>query len=168
MTSHFAPRYAELAVTTNFSFLRGASHPEELVATAMALGLAGIGIADRNSLAGIVRAHAFARANKAAAENFRVVERRAARLLRRRARHLELSARSRRLWASDPAAHARQCPGAKRSLHARASTISSRRRKANSSSSCKTAHGTPRMTPSRLRKSMPISMTPISAPRNQS
>lgn len=50
--------YAELAITTNFSFLRGASHPEELVETAKKLGLAGIGIADRNSVAGIVRAHA--------------------------------------------------------------------------------------------------------------
>src|SRR6266545_2751164 len=49
--------YAELAVTTNFSFLRGASHPEEMVATAELLGLAAIGIADRNSFAGIVRAH---------------------------------------------------------------------------------------------------------------
>ena len=46
--------YAEFATTTNFSFLRGASHPEELVAQAMTLGLAGIGIADRNSLAGVV------------------------------------------------------------------------------------------------------------------
>ena len=49
--------YAELAVTTNFSFLRGASHPEELVKQAKALGLVGIGIADRNSVAGVVRAH---------------------------------------------------------------------------------------------------------------
>jgi error-prone DNA polymerase len=48
--------YAELAVTTNFSFLRGASDPEELVAQARALGLNGIGIADRNSVAGVVRA----------------------------------------------------------------------------------------------------------------
>lgn len=51
-------RYAELAVTSNFSFLRGASRPEELVIRAAELGLAGIGIADRNSLAGVVRAHA--------------------------------------------------------------------------------------------------------------
>jgi error-prone DNA polymerase len=50
-------RYAELAVTTNFSFLRGASHPQEIVATAGALGLAAIGIADRNSFAGVVRAY---------------------------------------------------------------------------------------------------------------
>ena len=49
--------YAELAGTTNFSFLRGASHPQELVATADALGLTAIGIADRNSFAGVVRAY---------------------------------------------------------------------------------------------------------------
>ncbi|MEO0817488.1 MAG: error-prone DNA polymerase [Pseudomonadota bacterium] len=49
--------YAELAVTTNFSFLRGASHGEELVHQAKALGLQAIGIADRNTLAGVVRAH---------------------------------------------------------------------------------------------------------------
>src|ERR1700738_1276824 len=49
--------YAELAVTTNFSFLRGASHPQEMVAIADALGLAAIGIADRNSFAGVVRAY---------------------------------------------------------------------------------------------------------------
>src|SRR6202790_1863614 len=49
--------YAELAVTTNFSFLRGASHPEELGAGAKRLGRDGIGIADRNSVAGVVRAH---------------------------------------------------------------------------------------------------------------
>ncbi|HTV27341.1 MAG TPA: error-prone DNA polymerase [Xanthobacteraceae bacterium] len=53
--------YAELAVTTNFSFLRGASHPEEMVATADALGLAAIGITDRNSFAGVVRAYAEAK-----------------------------------------------------------------------------------------------------------
>src|SRR5262252_720839 len=50
-------RYAELAVTTNFSFLRGGSHPRELVATAHALGLAAVGIADRNTFAGVVRAY---------------------------------------------------------------------------------------------------------------
>jgi error-prone DNA polymerase len=48
--------YAELAVTTNFSFLRGASDPEELVAQARHLGLTGIGVADHNSVAGVVRA----------------------------------------------------------------------------------------------------------------
>ncbi len=46
--------YAELQVTTNYSFLRGASHPEELFAQAKLLGLPALGITDRNSLAGIV------------------------------------------------------------------------------------------------------------------
>ncbi len=50
-------RYAELDVTSNFSFLRGGSHPEELVAAAKALGLAAIAVTDRNTLAGVVRAH---------------------------------------------------------------------------------------------------------------
>jgi error-prone DNA polymerase len=53
--------YAELALTSNFSFLRGASHPEEYAVQATALGLAGIGIADRNSVAGVVRAHSMAK-----------------------------------------------------------------------------------------------------------
>jgi len=55
------PAYAELQVTTNFCFLRGASHPHELVAQAKTLGLSAIGVTDRNSLAGIVRAHLAAR-----------------------------------------------------------------------------------------------------------
>lgn len=49
--------YAELQVTTNYSFLRGASHPEELFVQAKLLGLPALGITDRNSLAGIVRCH---------------------------------------------------------------------------------------------------------------
>ena len=49
--------YAELQVTSHFSFLRGASSCEELFATAALLGLAALGVVDRNSLAGIVRAH---------------------------------------------------------------------------------------------------------------
>ena len=65
--------YAELATTTNFSFLRGASHPEELVATAAALGHAGIGIADRNSVAGVVRAHVYAREKREEIGAFGVV-----------------------------------------------------------------------------------------------
>jgi error-prone DNA polymerase len=55
------PAYAELAVTSNFSFLRGASSPEELVKAAGILGLTGIGIADRNSVAGVVRVHVAAK-----------------------------------------------------------------------------------------------------------
>ncbi|MGH6804231.1 MAG: error-prone DNA polymerase, partial [Methyloceanibacter sp.] len=50
-------RYAELEITTNFTFLNGGSHPEELVATAKALGLEAIAVTDRNTLAGVVRAH---------------------------------------------------------------------------------------------------------------
>ncbi len=55
-------RYAELDVTTNFSFLRGASHADELVAQAKALGLKAIAVTDCNTLAGIVRAHTAAKA----------------------------------------------------------------------------------------------------------
>src|SRR6266446_9854764 len=55
------PAYAELTVTTNFSFLRSGSHPEEFVARARELGLAGLGIADRNSVAGVVRAYCAAK-----------------------------------------------------------------------------------------------------------
>ena len=53
--------FAELGALTNFSFLEGASHPHELVATAKSLGHAAIGIADRNSFAGVVRAHVAAK-----------------------------------------------------------------------------------------------------------
>src|SRR3954454_19577059 len=51
------PVYAELDLVTNFSFLEGGSHPSELVIQAKALGLTAIGVADRNTLAGVVRAH---------------------------------------------------------------------------------------------------------------
>src|SRR5690348_11558944 len=51
------PRYTELQVTTNFSFLRGASQVEELLAQAALYNYTHLGITDRNSLAGIVRAH---------------------------------------------------------------------------------------------------------------
>jgi error-prone DNA polymerase len=53
--------YAELQVTTHFSFLRGASSPAQLVLQAYGLGLSGIAIADRNTLAGVVRAYQAAR-----------------------------------------------------------------------------------------------------------
>lgn len=51
------PSYAEIGITTNFSFLRGGSHPQEYVQQAGELRLAAIGIADHNTLAGIVRAY---------------------------------------------------------------------------------------------------------------
>ncbi|HEY0441723.1 MAG TPA: error-prone DNA polymerase [Xanthobacteraceae bacterium] len=50
-------RYVEFAVASNFSFLYGASHPGELIGQAEYLGYAGIGLCDRNSVAGVVRAH---------------------------------------------------------------------------------------------------------------
>ena len=59
--------FAELAAATNFSFLEGASHAHEMVATALALGHIGIGIADRNTVAGVVRAHVALREAVAAA-----------------------------------------------------------------------------------------------------
>ena len=57
-------RYAELHCRTNYSFLEGASHPDELVAQAAELGLAALAITDRNSLAGVVRAHVAAKETK--------------------------------------------------------------------------------------------------------
>src|SRR4051812_45200850 len=53
--------YTELQVTTNFSFLRGASHPDELVEQAAAYGYIEIAITDRNSFAGLVRGHVAAK-----------------------------------------------------------------------------------------------------------
>jgi len=53
--------YAELQAMSNFSFLRGASHADELMRTAAALGLRALAIADRHTLAGIVRAHVAAK-----------------------------------------------------------------------------------------------------------
>ena len=56
--------YVELQVTSNFTFLEGASHAQELVETAAALGHRAIAVTDRNSLAGIVRAHQAAEKTK--------------------------------------------------------------------------------------------------------
>ncbi|MGH6942777.1 MAG: PHP domain-containing protein, partial [Geminicoccaceae bacterium] len=53
--------YAELQITSNFSFLRGSSHPEELVLRAAELGLAALALTDRNTLTGVVRAHCAAK-----------------------------------------------------------------------------------------------------------
>ena len=56
------PRYAELQVTSPFSFLRGASSAEELFATAALMGIEALAVSDRNSLAGIIRAREAAKA----------------------------------------------------------------------------------------------------------
>jgi error-prone DNA polymerase len=61
MRGNSALPYAELQATTNFSFLEGASHPHELIVRVAELGLSAIAITDRNSLAGMVRAHLAAR-----------------------------------------------------------------------------------------------------------
>ena|GEM_PF-6717524 len=53
--------FAELCATSNFTFLTGAAHPEEYMERAAELGLSGVAIADVNSVAGVVRAHARAR-----------------------------------------------------------------------------------------------------------
>lgn len=62
------PGYAELCVTSNFTFLTGASHPEELVARAAELGLEALALTDRNSLAGVVRAYSALKELKREAE----------------------------------------------------------------------------------------------------
>jgi len=61
--------YAELAAASNFSFLRGASHPKDLVLTAILRGHAGLGLADRNTVAGVVRAWSALKALRAAGLN---------------------------------------------------------------------------------------------------
>ena len=63
--------YAELVSTTNFSFLRSGSHPEEMVWAAMHLGLTAFGVTDRNSFAGVVRGYVVARDNKEKFPDFR-------------------------------------------------------------------------------------------------
>ncbi len=65
MSGSAAPVFAELVAATNYSFLDGASQPSDIVSRAIALELSGIGIADRNSVAGVVRAYdALERARK--------------------------------------------------------------------------------------------------------
>ena len=70
------PPYAELAAASHFSFLHATASPAELVASAARLGLSGLGLADRNSVAGVVRAHVALkelREGHAAPEGFRLV-----------------------------------------------------------------------------------------------
>jgi error-prone DNA polymerase len=57
-----SPSYAELHCLSNFTFLRGASHPQELVERAAQLGYSALALTDECSLAGVVRAHVAARA----------------------------------------------------------------------------------------------------------
>ena len=74
--SEAAPAFAELLAATNYSFLRGASHAADMVCHAIDLGHAGIGIADRNTVAGVVKAHVAlrdAREQGLAGPDFRLV-----------------------------------------------------------------------------------------------
>jgi error-prone DNA polymerase len=66
-------RYAELQATSNFSFLQGASHPHELVQGAEVLGLEAVGVCDRNSLAGVVRAWSEAKKRREAGSPIRAL-----------------------------------------------------------------------------------------------
>ncbi len=67
------PAYGELSAISNFSFLRGGSHPGELVMQAAELGLGALGLCDRNSFAGVVRAHVAMREVIAEFPDFRFV-----------------------------------------------------------------------------------------------
>ena len=67
------PAYAELQVTSNFSFLRGASHPEELIERACAMGFRAVALTDRNTLAGVVRAYHAAKQAKAEEAGLRFI-----------------------------------------------------------------------------------------------
>ena len=64
--------FAELIAASNYSFLRGASHPGDMVMRAWQLGMGGIGIADRNTVAGVVRAHVAWKDSGARAAGFRL------------------------------------------------------------------------------------------------
>ena len=64
--------FAELVAASNYSFMRGASHPADMVWRAALLGMSGIGIADRNTVAGVVRAHVAWREVRAQMPDFRL------------------------------------------------------------------------------------------------
>ncbi len=89
--------YAELAARSNFSFLRGASHPRDLVLTALALGHSGLGLADCNSVAGVARAYGALRDIREGGVGD--VDRAAPALLRERARTFKLAVGARLVFA---------------------------------------------------------------------
>ena len=103
-------RYAELHCKTNFSFLEGASHADELVRQAAALGYRALAVTDRNSLAGVVRAHIAAKDVGLAAGDRRGDH--AGRCAAGRA----LGDRSRQLRPAVPADHPRPAAGAERGV----------------------------------------------------
>ena len=127
--------FAELVAATNFSFLRGASHAHEMVGQAAELGLAAIGIADRNTLAGVVRAHRAAKEHKIRC--LRCAPRPARRPWQhhRRLRGRLLSHRPRGLRPAVPPADGRQPARHQRPVPFHASRRCSPRARARSSSS---------------------------------
>ena len=110
-------RYAELHCKTNFSFLEGASHADELVARARELGYAALAVTDRESLAGVVRAHIAAKeAGPQAAHRGRSASDRC-----RAGR--AVGHRPQILWPPVAAAHRRPPPGGERAVPADARRI---------------------------------------------
>ena len=105
-------RYAELHCKTNFSFLEGASHADELVQRAAELGYRALAITDRNSLAGIVRAHVAAKEAKLKL----LVRGNFGRAMRQRS---SCGAGSGWLWPIGPLAHAGTRPGGEGGVPAR-------------------------------------------------
>ena len=101
------PAYAEIGITTNFSFLRGGSHPQDYVHQASKLRLPVIGIADHNTLAGVVRAYKELE-NPEVKYKPKLLIGRALGFHGRHAGHSGLSARPRGLWPAMPVAHPRQ------------------------------------------------------------
>src|ERR1700733_5578651 len=97
--------YAEIGITTNFSFLRGGSHPQAYVHQAAILGLPAIGIADHNTLAGAGLQRTRKSRDQAQAKTS---DRIADRFHRRHAGHSGLSARPRRLRPAMSAADPRK------------------------------------------------------------
>ncbi len=123
--------YAEFAVTTNFSFLRGASHGEELVLQGKRSASPGIGVADRNSVAGVVRAHQAAKeAGLAFAPGARLV------FCDGTPDILAYPESRVGLGPADAASHPRQAPHRKGPVPALLATTSSPMRRGSISSSC--------------------------------
>ena len=124
--------YADLQVTTHFSFLRGVSSAEELFSTAAVLGIKALGIVDRNSLAGMVRAHEAAKVT-----GVRLI---VGCRLDLAMRHLAsgLSDRSQGLWPSVPASDGRQNDAPAKALVISIGRMSRNGTKACSRSCCPT------------------------------
>ena len=106
-----AMAFAELSITSNFTFLTGGSHPQEYALRAIELGLPAFAIADRNSVAGIVRAHPGAEGGGARAARRRPAAAGRPALPRRRPGAHRAAARPRRLGPALPAADARRAAG---------------------------------------------------------